>query len=323
MGESIDSLLLTYNKQNEFNGNVLLIKGGEILYDKSHGYTDSLQETSLTSNHRFGIGSIYKEFPAVSIMKLKEKGLLTLEDRINIYIPGFPEWSKEISIKNLLQYTSGLPMIDWNKYFSQNIAVTNKLVLDDLLNIKELEFTPGSNYLYTNNSPYLLMKIIEKISDQNFDDYLKEELLIPLKMTETEMKKEYPYKDRKLIAFPIDSDFKEDNYKLKLSGMLLTTTVKDLSNWITQLNNYGIINKESVEFLGQTAELESDNMQSPLGTCEMKSERIIEHIHHGQMGNYEGLVIRKNEKDITLVILTNQKNKNVFEISESIFSLIK
>jgi len=159
--QKIDSLLSKYIEKGKFNGNILVFKEGEIVYNKSNGYTDSIKQNLLTSNYKFGIGSIFKEFPAVSIMKLKEQKLIDLEDRINKYLPELPKWSEEISIKNLLQYTSGLPMIDWNKYFSQDIAITDKLIMEDLLNIKELDFIPGSNYLYTNNSPYLLIKIIE------------------------------------------------------------------------------------------------------------------------------------------------------------------
>jgi len=142
-------------------------------------------------------------------------------------------------------------------------------------------------------------------------------------MKGTEIKKEYPFKERRLMAFPINSDFKEDKYKLKSPTMLLTSTVNDLNIWFTKLNKNEIIKKESLKFLGQTAKLEKDNMQSPLGACEIESGEILEHIHHGQMGNYESLVKRNNKEDITIVIMTNQKNKNVFEISDSIDLLIK
>ena len=76
-------------------------------------------------------------------------------------------------------------------------------------------------------------------------------------------------------------------------------------------------------FLAKTADLDIENMQAPLGNCDIADNQIVEHFHHGSMGNYECLVRRFNEEDMTIVILTNQKNNNVFEISDAILSLIE
>ena len=322
IGKEIHSLLVEYNNKGKLNGNVLVVKKGETVHNGSYGYSDSTKQTLLTTAYKFGIGSIFKEFPAVSIMKLIEEGEVDLDDKLDKYIPELPNWAMKVSVKDLIQYTSGLPVIDWNKYFSENMAINDVNIMEDLLTIESLEFEPGSDYLYTNNSPFLLIQIVERVRKQSFGEYLQEELLIPLGMSNTEIKKEYPFQDRKFMAFPINSDFKEDKYKLKSSTLLLTSSVTDLYTWFIKLNGNEIIDRESVEFLAQTAELEIEDMQSPLGNCEFESEEILEHVHHGSMGNYECLVQRNNKEDLTIVILTNQKHQNVFEISEAIISLV-
>ncbi|MDO1498891.1 serine hydrolase domain-containing protein [Winogradskyella maritima] len=130
----------------------------------------------MTMEYRFNIGSIYKEFPAVSIMQLQEKNLINLDDKISKYILELPNWSEEISVQNLLQYSSGLPTIGWDIYFSKGINVNDNDILEELKSIKNLEFEPGSDYLYSNSNPILLIKIVENITKTTFNRYLQENI---------------------------------------------------------------------------------------------------------------------------------------------------
>ncbi len=321
-GKSIDSILSDYHEKGKFNGSVLVVKNGKEIYNNSYGYSDGTKKTILSNDFRYGIGSIYKEFPAVLIMQLKEENKLKLEDKINKYLPELPKWSEQISILNLLQYTSGLPQIDWNKYFSEDKVVTNQAIMDDLRAIEKLEFTPGEDYIYTNNCPFLLIKIIERISKKGFVDYINEKLFIPFKLEATIIKNQYPYLDKKMMAMPFNKEFKEDAYKVKTPTILFTSTTGDLYNWVSKLNAYKIITKESLQIIAQKANLENDNMQAPLGDCSFEDDQITTHTHHGTVGNYEGLVQQYNKKDLTIVILTNRKNRNVFEISDAIYSVV-
>ncbi len=320
--KAIDFLLTTYHDAGKFNGNVLVFEKGRTLLHKSYGYSDAQKEKELELESKFGIGSIFKEFPAVSIMKLEEAGLINLEDKIDQYLPELPSWSKEISIKNLLQYTSGLPSVDWNKYFSKDLPIGDEEIRNDLLAIKELAFKPGTDYLYSNNSPFLLIKIIEKVTNKSFKNYIQEELLTPLKMNGTQIKKQYPYEDRHLMALPFDTDYKEDQYKVNSPTILFASTASDLNQWLVNLNSYKVISKASMSFLAKTAALKNEYMQAPLGNCILEEDSIEEHTHHGSMGNYECLVQRFNKEDLTIVLLTNQKNKNLSELSELIVGLL-
>jgi len=82
---SIDSYLQEKAQQGKFNGNVLVVKNGETVYENSFGFSDGSKSTKLTNQYRFDLGSVYKEFPAVSIMQLQEKGLLNTDDKIDVY----------------------------------------------------------------------------------------------------------------------------------------------------------------------------------------------------------------------------------------------
>ncbi len=320
--ENVNTYLTELHKKGEFNGNVLIIKEGKTLYENSFGYADGSKKTKLTKDYRFNIGSIYKEFPAVSIMQLHEKNQINLNDKISKHITDLPNWSNKITVQNLLQYSSGLPKIGWDAYFSKGINVNDNHLMEEIKSVKNLQFEPGSDYLYSNSNPILLIKIIENITKTTFNNYLQENIFIPYGMDNTILKEQYPYEDKTLMAIPFNSDFEDDNYYLSVKSLLFSSTTSDMANWLEQLGDFRIINKNSLEKLSEQAK-EGDNIQSPLGYTEWENDTILEHSHHGSTANYEVVARRFKKNGITIIILTNRKNGNVYEISDKLYDLIK
>ncbi|WP_282076134.1 serine hydrolase domain-containing protein [Maribacter aquivivus] len=310
--------------EGEFNGNVLVVLNGEKVYENSFGFSDGSKTVKLNKEFRFDLGSVYKEFPAVSIMQLQEKGLLNVEDKINIYLKDLPSWASSISIKNLLQYTSGLPEVEWDKYFEINERITDEKIKEDLLKIEELEFKSGTDYLYTNHSPMLLSQIVEKITNQTFKEYVTENLFIPFSLKDAIIHPEAPYLDKSFMAIPFNDDYEEDSYQVTISGAIFSLTANDLYSWIENLHSYKIINQKSIKFLSEEADF-FGNIQSSLGSVEWTKNSIIEHTHHGSAGNYECIVRRfNNGKDVlTIIVQTNQKHENVGDISDEIKDILK
>ncbi|WP_108868760.1 serine hydrolase domain-containing protein [Aquimarina aquimarini] len=319
--KEIDKVLNIQFQKGKLNGNILVLKNKKILYERSFGYSDGTKKTVLTKDYRFNIGSVYKEFPAVAIMQLQEKKLLELDDKIKKYLPYLPEWSSKITIKHLLQYSSGLPKVKWGDYFRKNISMSNEDVFRDIQKIKKLEFEPGTDYLYTNNSPILLMNIVEKITQQSFENYATKNLFIPYGLEHTLIKDQYPYTDKELMAIPFNAEFNEDTYKVSVTSVLFSSTTKDMYHWFKNLDAFNIITKKSVQFLSETVK-EGDDIESPLGLGEWENDKIIEHSHQGSTANYECLIRRFKQDDFTIIILTNQRNKNVYDISDSIIKVI-
>ena len=95
-------------------------------------------------------------------MMLKEQGKLTLDDKISKFLPELPAWANTINVKILLQYTSGLPDVKWSSVKNDGDD------LKDLMQLKKLDFEPGSNYAYNNNNVFLQRRIIEKITAIKF-----------------------------------------------------------------------------------------------------------------------------------------------------------
>lgn len=322
--KQIDSLLTNNNQDNTINGNILVIQNSKILYEKSFGFAEPNRKIKLNKDFKFLIGSIYKEFPAVAIMQLSEKGLINLEDNIDKYISELPSWSKDISIKNLLQYSAGLPDIQTKKY-PQDKIITTKDIFNDLLNIPNLIYKPGTDYLYTNYSPLLLMKIVENVSGKTFTEYSKTFLF---NSENINIKTQYPYIEKENLAFSFNNEFVPDNFKLEIPFLFVSNSY-GLYDWFKRIDENSLISEKSKLFLGKTANILSDkSMQSPFGklyTTKQSTSReisVTEHTHDGSFGNFKCIARRFNLENITIIILTNQNTNNVYEISEEIYKLV-
>lgn len=187
--QNLDSLLTVYSqngKENEinsnFNGVVLIAKGNDIVYNKAYGYSDFETKKTLTVNDKFLIGSVTK--PVVTYLTLKqvERGNIKLEQNISDFLPNFDhDKGKEITIKMLLNHTSGLPhysgllpYIESREVFFESAISTVDYV--SLINKVGLINIPGQKYQYSSLGYVLLGAILEKVTEQSFSDIVKKEI---------------------------------------------------------------------------------------------------------------------------------------------------
>lgn len=315
--DSINSYFEQLHTDQAFNGNVLIVQSDSIIYKNSFGFAKGDKSEKLTESHLFQVGSIYKEFPAVAIMQLKERGLLTLDDKLAYLVKGLPDWTSQITVKQLLQYSSGLPLVDWNSLFQEEGTVSLKLVLNKIHAIKKLEFTPGSDYLYSNYNPFMLIQIIEAVSQLDYEQYLAKHIFVPYNITGVITTNHYRYINTKdhSFAYPFNEDFEEDGMTYELPSICAST--QGMYQWLKLVDNFEIVSAASVKQLSEVA-ITGDNIQAPLGRGDWKDEDLQLHLHHGSTGNYECLVRHYKSEDLYIILLTNQKHRNLHDIADEI-----
>ena len=191
------SLLDTYMQAaatiNNFNGNVLVAKSGNIIYQKSFGYKDKDSKYLLKNNSMFEIGLLTNQFTAAGILLLEERGKLKLTDTIRKFFPELPYHN--ITIKHLLTKTSGLPdyydvMI--NIWKDKKMA-TNNDVIGMLARMKPpVNFAPGQKWAWSPTGYVLLGSIIEKVSRMPYNDFIEKNILKPLNLHYTKLIKGIP-----------------------------------------------------------------------------------------------------------------------------------
>lgn len=309
MSNKIDSLMKWSNENGMFNGNVLVSKNNEIIYNASFGYANASKTTKLTNDYKFNIGSITKEFSAIALLQLKEKGKLKLNDKISKFFPELPKWSNKIIIKDLLQYTSGIPDVNWKKIKS------NKDIFEDLKLIDTLDFEPGTKYDYNNNNFFLRLAVIEKITGEKYKNYVEKYIFKPYKMSSAEIT---PIENNENIAKGFNDKLIEDKPDFLVGGTFITTT--DLLKFLNQLHSNKIINQKSLYKLGLHFQEDS---QSALGETKFRNKQLIEHMHDGRGGNYEAIMISDLENNFDIILLSNNYQGNFFEISDAITAILK
>jgi len=309
--KQIDSLMKWSNKIGVFNGNVIVSKNNKIIYNAAFGFTDATKTNKLTTDHRFNIGSITKEFSAVALMQLQEQGKLNLDDKVSKFIPELPKWANEVAIKNLLQYTSGIPNVNWKS------IKNDKDLFDGLMRIDTLDFKPGTDYDYNNNNIFLRQFIVERLTEMAFKMYAEKFIFKPCKMTSSILT---PFENEVNIARGFNNNLVPDKTDLPITGGAYLTTI-DLLKWANCLHNNRVIDKKSLYEIGQQFDL--PETQSALGQAKFKNKNLVEHLHDGRAGNYEAILVSDIDEKLTIILLDNNYNGRVFEISDAIIAILK
>jgi CubicO group peptidase (beta-lactamase class C family) len=184
--ERIDSLFQQAYAMNIFSGNVLVVRGNTVVYEKSFGKADYDSNIPNTAETKFQLASVTKDFTRVMVLQLAEQHKLSLTDNLGKYLAGFSPEVNKVTISQLLDFSSGLGDYHTTSEFQQMEGKT--LVIGDLIPIiqkERLQFEPGTRVQYSNSGYVVLGAVIEKVAGKNYYEALKELILDRLNLKNT------------------------------------------------------------------------------------------------------------------------------------------
>ena len=163
---------------------VAIEQHGKVVYQRGFGLADLERKVPVTPQIRFPIGSITKSFTCLSVMQLAAAGQIALDKTAGDYLPDLPAPSRSVKIRQLLNHTSGIPNYTDLPDFplSKSVGMSRQQVLGYFAS-KPLLFEPGSAFNYSNSDTYILGLIVEKVSGQPYDQYVRGHVLQPFGMT--------------------------------------------------------------------------------------------------------------------------------------------
>ncbi|MDR6846126.1 serine hydrolase [Flavobacterium granuli] len=183
--EQIDKLMSQYSEYSQFNGSVLVADQGKIIYKKGFGMANMEWSIPNQPDTKHRLGSITKQFTALLILQLVEKGKLKLDVPISTYLPDYPKATGDkITIHQLLTHTSGIPNYTSFPNFFKTVSL-NPYTPEAFVKVfcdLPLEFTPGQKFAYSNSGYFLLGYIIEKTTGKTYEQCLQENIFTPLLM---------------------------------------------------------------------------------------------------------------------------------------------
>jgi CubicO group peptidase (beta-lactamase class C family) len=176
------------NKEGKFNGTILIAQDSKVLLNEAYGYQNAERKTPNTIDTKYEIASMGKMFTAISILQLYQKGKIDFNQTIGDILPKYPneKVKKTVTIEQLLTHTSGLGDFFSKEFFELPEGSIQKL--EDYLPFfanDPLEFQSGEKFRYSNGGFIVLGLIIERVTNQSFNDYVKENILEETKMQNT------------------------------------------------------------------------------------------------------------------------------------------
>ncbi len=171
---------------NGFSGSVLIARDGKALLRTGIGPANRELGVPNGPETKFRIGSITKQFTATAVLMLEQRGKLKLDDTVDKHLANAPEAWKKVTVHHLLNHTSGIPSYTSDPSYRKNMILP--LTLSDLISRfreKPLEFEPGSDYRYNNSGYLLLGDIIQRLSGESYEAFLKKNIFEPLAMKNT------------------------------------------------------------------------------------------------------------------------------------------
>jgi len=182
---SIDSYMQAQANVNEFSGAVLVAFKGGVIYKKAFGYADREWQMPNTTDTKFEICSLTKQFTAAAILQLADQHKLNLNDKLSAYFPGFPK-GDSVTLHMLLNHTSGIADYTGTPGFYKlhTLPLTKDSVIA-LFKNQPYKFSPGAKWDYSNSNYFLLGCIIEKVTKQPYDVYLYKNVIEKAGLTNT------------------------------------------------------------------------------------------------------------------------------------------
>ena len=315
--------LLSEREEDGFYGSILIQKDDELLINNGYGFKNLEEDQRNDPNTIFDIGSVTKQFTGAAILTLEMQGSLSVEDSLHTYLENVPEDKQNITIHQLLTHSSGLTESLGDDYD----VVSTEMFLEQTF-ASELESIPGERYVYSNVGYSILGILIEKISGQTYEEYLRENLWLPAGMDQTGYRLPDFAPEDVAHGYQGDIDFGVPNsselwfdegpfWHLKANGGILSS-IQDMIKWHEVLNTNDILNEEAKEKLFFPHILEEPgggDTYYGYGWVIRELDGIgLVQDHNGGNDIFFAQMIRFIDQNTTVIMLSNQAS----EISETL-----
>ena len=322
----IDTFLTNMADQDLFSGSVLVARAGEILLSKGYGMANLDWDVPNTADTKFRIGSITKQFTAMSILLLQEQGKLTIHDPICTYIEDCPDTWADITIEHLLLHTSGIPnFTELPDYVPTSGLRSLPLATIQRFIDKPLDFQPGEEWYYSNSGYILLGYLIQEVSGQSYQRFLRDNIFEPFGLTDSGYDENYRiiknralgYENSRRVASFIDMT-------VPYAAGALYSTVGDLYTWIQALMNGEVVPQAVLDAMWQ-ASVPIPDAPDTKYAYGLVSYPIADHAAIGHDGSINGFSSTLNyfpDDKVTIIALSNWEGGSINQIVESTLGIL-
>lgn len=319
----VDSLKLELQKllkPDEPGAAVLITQNNKIIFEEYYGMANLAKKEKLHSDHMMGIASMSKQFEGMAVLILAEDGKLNLEENIKTYFPDLSIGKRDITIKQLLTHTSGLPELTQNNEFMNNLNV--KRSVDDIIDIafsEDFRHEPGEKYQYCNTGYTIVVKLIEKLSGMSYAEFLKQSIFKPLGMKNT-----YSC-DYQTDAFnavkrytPDSTGFKEAlnmDFSNLIGGGGIVSNVTDMTKWANALLTGENLPKNYKDMWVPALLNNGQSTEYGLGVGISEHKGHVFYYHPGMGSGMNAVNLIFPEENLSITVIRNMSKPKVTSIN--------
>lgn len=336
--EALDELVAGFVKQQQFNGSVLVAHNGAVVLSKGYGFANFELRSPNESDTKFRLASVTKQFTAMAVMQLVERGALRLDGTIADYLPEYPkETGSKVTIHHLLTHTSGIPSYTDFPGFMQKHVRDPYRPQDFIKFFKDssLLFQPGGRFAYNNSAYFLLGVIIEKVAGKPYAQVLAEQIFIPLGMKNTGYDVNARVMPKRAAGYQLNGDQLMNAPYIDMSvpyaAGSLYSTVEDLRLWDNALYTETLVKKETLNKIF-TPHINAAGPGVPnhygygwfLGKEQIGSSAdSVETIEHGGgIFGFNTLMFRVPKSKTTIILLSNMTGGRLRDMTRSILGVL-
>ncbi|MBW2693293.1 MAG: serine hydrolase [Deltaproteobacteria bacterium] len=314
----VDALFERWDQSDSPGCSLGIVRDGRLTYERGYGMANLEHGIPIDSGTVFRIASVSKQFTAMSALLLEQDGALSLDDDIRKYLSEMPDYGQPISIRHLMQHSSGIrdyEGITTLLGIAYEDTYIEQEILDLLARQKALNFAPGERYLYSNSGYLLLAEIVERVSGKTLRQFADERIFRPLDMRASLFRDDH----NEMIAHrasgyaPLeDGGFRiaESHYDLVGDGSVFTT-VRDLYLWDQNFYHQKVGGEKVAASQHETLVLnDGQNMLYAAG-LEIGAYGGLRFVaHSGSWVGFKAQLLRFPEQRFSVICLCNDESAN-------------
>lgn len=324
----VDEYMNAAVRDGKFSGSVLIAREGKVLVSKGYGMASLELGVLNTPQMKFRIGSLTKQFTAMAMMVLQEHGKLKVQDPVCNYVPRCPPDWTDVTIHHLLTHTSGIPDLLSFPDFQKTMALPSPLAQTvERFKSKPLEFKPGTKFKYSNSGYVLLGYIIERVTGQTYEDFLKENVFEPLKMLDTGSDHNDLLLKHRAVGYTRRGNVVINAPYIDMSiptgGGSLYSTVEDLFLWDQALYAERLLGKGSYEAMFKPYATADWGDGAAYGWFIGKDKS--NHRYMGFLGGINGFaaqIMRYPDQKVLVVVLSNFSFAPIGDIENDLAAIV-
>jgi CubicO group peptidase (beta-lactamase class C family) len=326
--QSVDLLFSEYSRLTGPGASVAIIKDGKLFYSKAYGMADLEAHTPAATSTNYRLASVTKQFTAMAVLELIDSGRLSLDSRLTDVLPGAPAYLHNVTIRHLLNHTSGI--VDYEDLIpdSQTVQVIDKDVLRLLQGIDSVYFPTGARFKYSNSGYSLLALVVEAVSGQPFAQFLKTNIFDPLGMNQTVAYENgiSTVSNRAYGYSRTDSGFMRTDQSVT-SAVLgdggIYSSVDDLFKWDQALYTQSLVAPSLFEEAHTPARLSDGSLTTyGFGWFIEPYKNGMRFLHEGSTRGFRNAILRIPDRQFAVIILTNRNEGEPIEIAKKIADMI-